>query len=174
MQPYRKRQQQRNLHVLVVEHDANVLNRYASLLLAEGYDISTARVATGLAERVQRMRPDMVLMNVLMPGLDTRELGKLTSLCRGGSDPVLVVHTKLPRPMLRRVIDLRAVFGLIPEMGDDLTFLRLFQDIADRLSSEMPTQTFVPGELGVLPSSGTYAVTPGPSEHGRELSRSHG
>src|SRR6187402_2426509 len=88
-------QRQNQLHVLLVEHEPDVLNRNSALLLADGYDISTARVADGLSERVTRIQPHLVLMDVLMPGLDTRELAKLAARCRGGSEPVLVVHSKL-------------------------------------------------------------------------------
>jgi CheY-like chemotaxis protein len=151
------------LHVLLVEHDPDILNRRATRLLAEGYDLSTARVATNLADRVARIQPDLVVMDVLMPGLDTEDLGRLAARCRGGSEPVLIVHTKLLRPMLKRVIDVRAVYGLIPkgDAADDALFMRMFEDLADRLSSEMPTQVIQPRTVGIA-SSGTYAVTPGP------------
>ena len=168
MQPQRQNQ----LHVLLVEHEPDVLNRNSALLLADGYDISTARVADGLSERVTRIQPHLVLMDVLMPGLDTRELAKLAARCRGGSEPVLVVHSKLLRPMLKRVIDVRAVFGSIPKSDNDAEFLRQFREVADRLTSEMPTQVFVPRPLSVA-SSGTYAVTPQP-EAMRGRSQRHG
>jgi CheY-like chemotaxis protein len=170
--PLMQPQRQNQLHVLLVEHEPDVLNRNSALLLADGYDISTARVADGLSERVTRIQPHLVLMDVLMPGLDTRELAKLAARCRGGSEPVLVVHSKLLRPMLKRVIDVRAVFGLIPKSDNDAEFLRQFRDVADRLTSEMPTQVFVPRPLSVA-SSGTFAVTPQP-EAMRGRSQRHG
>ena len=61
--------------------------------------------------------------------------------------------------MVRRVLDLRSIFAIIPKSDDDAAFSRLFRDISDRLASEMPTQTFVPRALGIA-TSGTYAVTP--------------
>jgi len=171
MQPHRKGRG-RPLHILLVDSEQAVLTRTAELMLADGYDVSTARVAKGLAERVERIQPDMVVMDVLMPELESGQLAKLSSKCRGGSGPVLVVHTKLLRPTLRRVIDLRDVFGIIPK-GDDTEFLERFRDLAERLSSEMVTETYIPRALGII-TSGTYAVTtPGPSTTGDGI-RKHG
>lgn len=171
MQLDRNWHQARALHVLYVEHEPSVLKRNAALLLEEGYDLTTAREGAGLSERVARIQPDIVLMDVLMPGLETGELAKLAACCRGGPEPVLVVYTKLLRPMLRRVIDVTVVYGLItkPNEGD---FMQKFREIADRLSSEMPTQKLVPRTL--VASSGTYAMTPEPEAIRQRRTRTHG
>lgn len=171
MQPHRKGQRGRPLHILLVEHEPADLLRTTEMLLAEGHEVSTARVAKGLAERVERIQPDVVLMDVLMPELESGQLAKLSAKCRGGSDPVLVVHTKLLRPMLRRVIDVRNVFGIIPKGERESEFIQRFRDLIDRFTSEMVTETFIPRVLGIA-TSGTYAVTPGPSSS--ERARKHG
>ena len=155
----RKRKQGSSLHVLVVEHEPVVLGRTCARLLAAGCDLSTARVGVGLYDRVQLLAPDLVLMDVVLPGLHGRELSRLVAECKGGASPALVVHTKLLRPMLRRVLDVRAVFGLLPKTDDDAEFSRLFAELTDRLTSEMPTQVYVP-RVGATAMSGTYAVTP--------------
>jgi CheY-like chemotaxis protein len=158
MQSDRNPQQNQSLHVLVVEADPIALSQTSALLLAEGADISTARSGAGLVDRVTRLMPDLVLMDVLMPGLETRDLAQLANLCRRAA-PALVVHTKMLRPMLRRVLDVRALFGIIPKSGDDSEFLRLYREISDRLASELPTQIFVPHATGPV-TSGTYAMNP--------------
>jgi CheY-like chemotaxis protein len=157
MQPDRKAKQEPSLHVLVVESDPSVLARTTALLLAEGAEISTARSAAGLHDRVARTLPDLVLMDVMMPGLDGRELAQLANLCRRGA-PALVVHTKMLRAMLRRFLDVRALFVIIPKSNDDAEFLRLYREISDRLASELPTQIFVPRPIGEV-MSGTYSLT---------------
>jgi len=153
----RKSPQDLSLHVLVVEGEPAELSRTSARLLAQGVDVSTARTPFGLAERVARIQPDVVLMDVLMRGLDTKELAQLAALCTGGK-PALVVHTKMLKSMLRRVIDPRAVYGFIPKSDDDEAFVRAFRDVGDRIVSEMPTATFIPRLAGVM--SGTFAVAP--------------
>jgi len=158
MQSQHKSSQDLTLHVLVVEHERAELGRTCARLLAEGVDVSTARTALGLADRVSRLEPDLVLMDVLMPGLDTNELARLAARCVGGK-PALVVHTKMLKSMLKRVVDVRAVYGFIPKTDDEVAFTRPFREVVDRLVSEMPTQTFVPRLLGIA-TSGTYAMSP--------------
>jgi len=147
-----------SLHVLVVEHEPEWLARTCALLLDEGVDVSTARTATGLMERVSRLQPDVILMDVLMPGLETGDLARLAARCMSAS-PALVVHTRLLKPMVRRVVNVRAVYGLIPKTGTDVDFVRGFREVTDRLVCEMPTQVFVP-RVTAGSMSGTYALKP--------------
>jgi CheY-like chemotaxis protein len=154
MQADGQAKQEPSLHVLVVESDPVLLGRTSALLLAEGAEISTTRSAADLHERVKRTMPDLVLMDVMTPGLDARDLALLANFCRHGA-PALVVHTKMLRAMLRRFLDVRALFGIIPKSGDDVEFVRLYREIADRLASELPTQIFVPNPIGGV-TSGTY------------------
>jgi DNA-binding NarL/FixJ family response regulator len=109
-------------------------------------------------DRVARLQPDVILMDVLMPGLEASELARLAARCMSAS-PALVVHTRLLKPMVRRVVNARAVYGLIPKSGIDVDFVRGFREVTDRLVSEMPTQVFVP-RVSVGGMSGTYALKP--------------
>jgi CheY-like chemotaxis protein len=156
MQSERKPGQDLTLHVLVIEPEAAALARISALLLDEGVDVSTMRTPVGLFERVSRIEPDVILMDVLIPGLDGNDLARLAARCVGGK-PALVVHTKMLKPMLRRVLDVRSVYGVIPKTDKELDFVRSFREISDRLVSEMPTQVFVPRLVGAA-MSGTYAL----------------
>ena len=156
MQSERKPGQDMTLHVLVIEPEAAALARTTALLLDEGVDVSTIRTPVGLLERVSRIEPDVIVMDVLIPGLDGNDLGRLAARCLGGR-PALFVHTKMLKPMLRRVLDVRAVFGVIPKTDKPVDFIRGFRELSDRLVSELPTQVFVPRLVGAM--SGTYAMT---------------
>ena len=158
MQSERKPGQDSPLHVLVIEPEATALARTTALLLDEGVDVSTLRTPIELVERVSRIDPDVILMDVLIPGLAGNDLGRLASRCIGGR-PALFVHTKMLKPLLRRVLDVRAIYGVIPKTDKELDFVRSFRELSDRLVSEMPTQVFVPRLVGGA-MSGTYAVKP--------------
>ena len=168
MESPRKSLQDLTCHVLVVEAEPAELARTSWRLLGEGVDVSTTRTAVGLADRVAHLQPDIVMMDVLMPGLDLSELARVAALCMGGK-PALVLHTKMLKPMLKRVIELRAVYGFIAKTDHDEAFLRPFRDVVDRLVSEMPTATFIPRLVGIA-TSGTYAMpgaTGTSTAHGR-------
>jgi len=55
--------------ILVVDDDAAVRSSLARLLQAEGLQVATAGNGTGALEAIERVRPDVVLLDVLMPDL---------------------------------------------------------------------------------------------------------
>jgi serine/threonine-protein kinase PpkA len=56
--------------VLVVEDDDAIRNNVARLLKLEGYDVSVAINGTEGLERAQATRPDVVVSDINMPGID--------------------------------------------------------------------------------------------------------
>jgi CheY-like chemotaxis protein len=66
-------QQQREVHVLVIDDDVTALECYQEMLVAEGYHVRTAEsVGDGLASATAH-RPDVVLMDLHMPTTDGLE-----------------------------------------------------------------------------------------------------
>lgn len=147
----------RALHVLVVEHDARVLDRTCTRLLAEGCDVSTRRSPRGLPELVERMRPDLVLLDVLTPGLDGQELFVLLARCRPNALPAIVLHSKLSRPMLRTVLDLDDVLGVIHKTENDDEFSENFRRLLDLLYTGGQLKTAL-AQSWVPAVSGTHRV----------------
>lgn len=143
-----------NIHVLVADHDPVGLERTCRRVLAEGCEVSTARKAHGLSERVARLSPDLVLVDVLMPGLHGEELFLLLARCRPPTPPAVVIHTRVMPGLLRTVVDMRDVLGFIRSTVDEREFSEKFRTIARRL--QMPRV-----DLRRAPSrSGTHAKTP--------------
>jgi len=56
--------------VLVVDDDEGFLLAARSLLEAEGYEVATAASAAEAREHLQSHTPDVILLDVLMPGED--------------------------------------------------------------------------------------------------------
>jgi AmiR/NasT family two-component response regulator len=159
MHPYRKAQLARPLHVLVVEHEPAELSKACARLLAEGCELSTSRVAFGLFERVEQLQPDMILVDVLMSNLESAELGRLVG--RGGTaEPSVVIHTKVLRPLLRRVLDVSAILGVITRTDNDAEFSRMFREATRRLRSRSISTDVALGSA----ISGTRAIFHGDAE----------
>ncbi len=66
------------LRVLVVEDDAQLLCYLAALLAGWGYEIEMARSATEAMASCERKCPDVVISDMVMPGMDG--LGLLRAL----------------------------------------------------------------------------------------------
>jgi CheY-like chemotaxis protein len=56
--------------ILVVEDDPNQCLLYAKEIRGAGYDVVTARDGREALELVEKARPDLVVMDVSMPGID--------------------------------------------------------------------------------------------------------
>ncbi len=148
------------LHVLVVDHDDLIREQTARRLMEDGYDVSVAKSASGLSQRTARLRPDIVLVDVLMPGLRGDELSRLLGIGRVGEGPAVVVHTRILRGYLRQAVDMQGVLGVIRAGQDDQAFLHAFRAITERLGNpdaERPA-TSKPEPALAPKTSGTHRI----------------
>lgn len=97
------------LKILVVDDEAAIRNLLDDLLGDEGYEVCTASNGRAALELVQRERPDLILMDVMMPELDGQE-----TLRRLRAVPELAV---VP------VILMSAAASITPDSADDIAFI---------------------------------------------------
>jgi CheY-like chemotaxis protein len=152
------------LHVLVVDHDDLVRDQTVRRLIEDGYDVSVAKSASGLSQRVARLGPDIVLVDVLMPGLRGDELSRLLGSGRTGDGPAVVVHTKILRGYLRQAVDMQGVLGVIRVGQDEQAFLHAFRALAERLGDPDAERPGTPKAEPILTpkTSGTHRIDVGP------------
>ncbi len=81
--------------ILVVDDDIDIA-RYVELnLTLEGFDVYVAHSGTEAVERAQELRPDAVLLDVMMPGLDGYEVcRRLRASARTSHCAVLMLTAK--------------------------------------------------------------------------------
>ena len=78
--------------VLVVDDDATLRALLRDVLESAGHEVQTACDGFAALRAVQSARPDCVLLDVMMPGLDGHEvLSRLRQLDRRGSLPVVML-----------------------------------------------------------------------------------
>jgi DNA-binding response OmpR family regulator len=75
------------VHVLVVEDDETIAGAIADRLRSEGFDVTIAADGLLALDLVDQLKPDLVVLDVMLPGLDGVEV------CRR-------IHTKVPVVML--------------------------------------------------------------------------
>ena len=77
-------------HILIVEDDAEVAEVLARLLTEEGYGVEIASDATIALELARSTTPDLVLLNLMLPGLSGADFyGEFRA--RGLRSPVMVI-----------------------------------------------------------------------------------
>ena len=78
--------------VLVVDDDPAVLSGLRRALVLEGYDVLTAEDGEGAIETAAASKPDLVVLDVMLPGIDG--LAACEHLRRTGSVPILMLTAK--------------------------------------------------------------------------------
>jgi two-component system, OmpR family, response regulator len=81
------------LAVLVVDDSADTAESLAELLTLRGHAVEVALDGTAALERVAARPPDVVLLDIRMPGLDGCAVARLIRLQCAGKRPFLVAIT---------------------------------------------------------------------------------
>ncbi len=64
----------KNPLVLVVDDESHICDILRRILQAEGYRVITAKEGTTALELIENEKPDVVLLDIIMPGIDGREV----------------------------------------------------------------------------------------------------
>jgi CheY-like chemotaxis protein len=81
--------------VLVVDDHEDNVAIVSRILLDRGYEVRIARDGPGALESVRQQRPDVVLLDMMMPGMDGMQvLDHLKRNPGSGSIPVVMVTAK--------------------------------------------------------------------------------
>ena len=78
--------------VLVVDDEPSILATMAPLLRSRGYEVSTAMSAKAALESVERLDPDLVVLDLGLPDMDGVEVCRL--LRDGRSTPIIVLSAR--------------------------------------------------------------------------------
>jgi len=78
-----------NKKILIIEDDASVAEVLEAYLCRENYLVRVAADGVAGLEQAERWRPDLVLLDVMLPGLNGTEV--LATIRRGSDVPVIMV-----------------------------------------------------------------------------------
>ena len=90
-------------HILVVEDDADINRLLTTLLTKEGYAVTAAYSGSEAAMRLETERYDLVLLDLMLPGLTGEEL--LARIRQDQVMPVIVLSAKGREDKLRVLAD---------------------------------------------------------------------
>ena len=96
--------------LLVVDDDADVVEMLSEIGRTSGYDVRSVTRAPAVAAAVEAFRPDVVLLDLVMPDLDGMELvgGALAPDPRRG----VIIVSALPQELIDAAARLGAARGL--------------------------------------------------------------
>ncbi len=68
---------EKKVKILVVDDEENVLDFLKEVVESQGYSFSSARSGREAMDKIKEARPNLVLLDVVMPGLDGLEVLRL-------------------------------------------------------------------------------------------------
>jgi two-component system phosphate regulon response regulator OmpR len=81
-------------HILVVEDDARLRDRLARYLTGEGFRVTAAQDAAEARARMRGISPDLLVLDVMMPGEDGLDLTRSLREEQGHDLPVLLLTAR--------------------------------------------------------------------------------
>ena len=80
------------MRILVVDDDPEIVNFVRRGLAYEGYEVDTAADGSEALAKAREKEPDLVILDIMMPGIDGIETSK--RLRQGGDVPILMLTAK--------------------------------------------------------------------------------
>ena len=109
--------------VLVVEDDRNIVDLVQSNLLVRGFAVVVSRTGTDVATLVEQHRPDLVLLDLMLPGADGFDVCR--DLRSGSSVGIIVVSAKKGEQDKVRALNLGADDYMTKPFGIDELLARI-------------------------------------------------
>ena len=146
-------------HILIVEDNDDLARGLANNLEIEGFSVDIAHDGTRGLERVRATRPDLLILDLMLPGMDGY---RVLSTLRDNADdiPVLILTARTEendkvRGFREGADDyVTKPFGLLELIGRVHALLRRAKTARDRIERTEPPFTF--GKVEVVP--GTHDV----------------
>ena len=81
------------MNILVVDDDPQIVRFLERGLVHKGYSVATARDGAEALAEAREKQPDLVILDIMMPGLDGIEVSK--RLRQAGNVPILMLTASL-------------------------------------------------------------------------------
>jgi CheY-like chemotaxis protein len=115
------------LKVMVVDDDPTTLEVASALLEQRGHQVLKRNSSIGTTMAILREKPEVVLLDVNMPGLSGDRLAELVSPRMGKSAPVLILHSGSSRDELEQLARRCGAQDILEKTGDPFEFIRRFE-----------------------------------------------
>ncbi len=115
--------------IMVVDDDTVVCTALSALLQARGYSVTCRSQAIGTSLAILRDKPDVVVLDVDMPGLTGDAISKI--LLNNKPAPAVIFYSSRSDEELERIVSETRALGAIRK-GDPREFLMSFEALLAR------------------------------------------
>src|SRR5687768_12730013 len=128
------------LKVMIVDDDAVSLSVAVAILEDGGYDVQPRDSALGTVIAVKRDKPDVVLLDVTMPGLNGDSLTRLILDAKSEYQPIVILLSSKSAAELERLATSCNAAGYVEKSSSPRVFLAGFERIVSRVMSDRSKQ----------------------------------
>jgi CheY-like chemotaxis protein/HPt (histidine-containing phosphotransfer) domain-containing protein len=128
--------------VLLVDDDPLSLQVARAYLESAGYKVITRSESIGTSAVIFRERPDIVVLDVDMPGLRGDQLAEVVLRNGASNAPALVLYSMLPEPELREVAARCGAVGYLSKHSRAIELVQFLADVLRRLGRTAPHVAF--------------------------------
>jgi CheY-like chemotaxis protein len=105
--------------ILVVDDDPDILEALSEILEAEGYEVDRARHGQEALARIEQRRPDLILLDLMMPVMDGWEFSQALRQRSDWDDiPVVVLSADRQAGAKARVVGARGFLAKPFELNE--------------------------------------------------------
>jgi CheY-like chemotaxis protein len=116
------------MKIMIVDDDATTLRILAAVLEGRGHRVIERDTALGTTLAILREKPDVVVLDIQMPGLAGDRLASLIEQ-ETRSRPIVVFHSSLPAEELRELVRSSGAAGFVSKGATPRAFLEQFEGI---------------------------------------------
>jgi DNA-binding NtrC family response regulator len=129
------------LKVMIIDDERISLSIATAVLEDRGYQVVQRDSALGSLVAVRREKPDVVLLDVQMPGLNGDALTKLLLDGKSEAQPIVILHSTTVATVLEGLVKSCNAAGFIEKTADQRAFLQSFDRIVSRALAERGRQS---------------------------------
>ena len=126
------------LLVMIVDDDPMILQVTAAVLERRGHRVLKRSSSIGTSVAISREQPDVVLLDVNMPGLSGDRLAKLVQ--PGGAGPVVILYSGIFEDELLELARTCGAAGVIAKNGDQHHLVQQVEKLARPRASIAPRE----------------------------------
>jgi two-component system OmpR family response regulator len=109
--------------VFVID-DSDISRELIGEILSEhGFEVESSESPFDLSGRLGRFRPDIILLDLRMPGMTEDKLPHVISLYRAACDARVLLHSAHDRVEVMRIVKNAGADGSIEKTDDDATLV---------------------------------------------------
>jgi CheY-like chemotaxis protein len=112
-----------HVRVFVIDDSEIARELVQEILAEEGYEVETSDTPFLVAARLTMFRPDLILLDLRMPGLTEDKLPGVIAAFRSACDATVLLHSAHERVEVMRLVKHAGADGSIEKTDDDATFV---------------------------------------------------